>query len=648
LCYNQKDIQCLKAHQKQAQVLVTMPAKRAPKKSPIKLTPKHRDRIASAALEHPNLGIRRLSSMLAREGIKVTEGNVHKILKDQKLQTRELRLKVLEERHLNEGLALSELQQRALYNFNPCLRERNLDCDRPGQLLVLDAIDFGKLKNIGRTFLNIAIDPSCFLTFAALSGSAGLAAAIALLHDHALAFFKKEGIAVRKVIVGQGVVSGGGVDPECEKFFKSQSITLTLPPAEDHPLNGFIERFKRLVGKEFLAEALRSQVFQDLETIQSSLDDWLERFNRQTQLPGYPSMGRAPMDAFEALRPTETAQEKTGKIPPPEPDLVPVLPRAAIAAAPVSPAPLAQKKYEWIPGIETWGFRAVNAALVCLIFYFGWVIASMTLYSPQIGEDPSATALLQPVEPPVSSKMGGKASPLARYHAVWDRNLFGVSRPSEKAARREKIDVDKVELAGTDVGLKLLGTVVASDPQLNSAVMEVASTRSQEILHEKERVGKAVIKLILRNTVIIETEDGRRRRLNTDDEVAKNSKPGQEWIETPKQSNVIRDDGSTLDVQRDEVPSSPSDVRSLIGDIRFAPQMVEGKMGGVSVGRLSAQNILYRMGLRSADVIKGVDDEEFDSAEGFQSFFERLAQGGDMTVLVERRGRLQKLKINIK
>jgi type II secretory pathway component PulC len=624
-----------------------MPAKRAQKKSPIKLIPKHRERIASAALEHPNLGIRRLSSMLAREGIKVTESKVHKILKEQNLQTRELRLKLLEERHLSEGLALSEPQQRALYNFNPCLRERHLDCDRPGQLIVLDAVDLGKLKNIGKTFLNIAIDPSCFLTFAKLSGSADQSAAIALLQDRALALFKKEGIAVQKVMIGQGVVPGGGVDPEYEKFFKSQSITLTLPPAGDKPLNGFIERFKRSVGKEFLAEALRSRVFQDLETLQSSFDDWLEKFNRQTQLPGYPSMGRAPMDAFEAFRSAEPAQEKTEKIPQPEPDLVPVLHPAAIAAAPVSPAPLAQKKHEWIPGIEIWGFRVVNAALVCLIFYFGWVIASMTLYSPQIGEDLSATASLQPVAAPGSGKMERKAPPLAGYHAVWDRNLFGVSRPLEKAARREKIDVDKVELAGTDVGLKLIGTVVASDPKLNSAVMEVASTRSQEILHEKERVGKAVIKLILRNTVIIETEDGRRKRLSTDDEGAKSPKSGQEGIGIPVESKEIQGDGSTLHVPRDEVPSSPSDVRSVVGDIRLAPQMVEGKMGGVSVGRLSAQNILYRIGLRSADIIKGVDEEEFDSAEGFQSFFERLAQGGDMTVLVERRGRLKKLKINI-
>ena len=143
--------------------------KRSSRKSSIKLSPENRERIAAAALEHPDLGIRRLSSLLAGEGIKATEARLHSVLKKQNLHTRELRLKLLEERHLNEGLTLSELQQQELHDFNPCLRERQLECHQPGLVLIQDAVDFGKLKNIGRTFLHVAIDPSCCLAFAALA-----------------------------------------------------------------------------------------------------------------------------------------------------------------------------------------------------------------------------------------------------------------------------------------------------------------------------------------------------------------------------------------------------------------------------------------------------------------------------------------------
>jgi hypothetical protein len=47
-------------------------------------------------------------------------------------------------------------------------------------------------------------------------------------------------------------------------------------------------------------------------------------------------------------------------------------------------------------------------------------------------------------------------------------------------------------------------------------------------------------------------------------------------------------------------------------------------------------------------VIKGIDDEELAGPEEAEMFFRRIDEGGDVTILVERRGRLQRLRLNIK
>ena len=208
-----------------------MSAKHAPKKPSIKLSPESRERIAAAALEHPYLGVRRLASMLKGEGVAATEGRVRTVLKKQNLHTRELRLKLLEERHLNQGLILSGKQDRALHEFNPCLRERQLESHQPGLLLVQDIVDLGNLENMGRTFLHAAIDPSCCLAFGALAGSADPHVAMSVLNDQALAFYRKEEIAVLSLLAGPGMVSSAGTGPDYGKFLKSQGITLSLPPA---------------------------------------------------------------------------------------------------------------------------------------------------------------------------------------------------------------------------------------------------------------------------------------------------------------------------------------------------------------------------------------------------------------------------------
>lgn len=624
-----------------AKTPVPMPSKGGPKKTSTKPSPEDRERIAAAALEHPQLGVRRLVGVLGGEGIKITESTLRAELRGQGLHTRDLRLKLLEEQLLGAGRDLSDTQQRALHDFNPCLRERSLQCDRPGLLLFQDALDLGKLKNIDQAFLHVAIDPSCCLAFAAISGAADPMAAISVLNDQALVFYQKAGIALQTVLVGKGMVSAAGVDGEYLNFLKSNGIALTLPPAGDQPKNGFIERFERLVRKDFLPGVRGSQEFQDLEAIQSAFNGWLDQFNNETRLPGFPVMGRTPLEAFQAVAAQAARLEEPEDKPAPEPEPARASSPSAAASLPLpAPRPL-PKHRERETGSGTWGFRALNAALACLLVYLGWQVASKVIEYREPFEDIGPSASVQPApsafdpqEPPPS---------IQEYQVIAARNLFGVSNPSPAATQRERIDVDKIAVAGRDVGLKLIGTAVASQPQLSYAIIDVAGTREQGIFREKERVGNALIKLILRNNVIIETEDGRRQRLTIDEEAIKNPMPQSTTASLGLGENQ-RGEG-TFQVPLDEVPSSPSDIRNVIEEMSLRPQTSEGKISGLSVGRLRAKDILSRIGLRTADIIKGLDGHEFTSPGDLEYLFQQLAQGGNFTVVVERRGQVQKLNV---
>ena len=400
----------------------------------------------------------------------------------------------------------------------------------------LEHPDLGNLKSIGQTFLHAAIDPSCCLAFGALAGSTDPHVAMSVLNDQALAFYRKEEIAVLSLLAGPGMFSIAGTDPDYGKFLKNQGITLSPPPAGDQPRNGFIERFERLVRKDFLDDALRSQECHDLDALQASFEDWLEGFNRETPLPGYPTMGRAPLEAFRAAAALKAPQEKAEDrlTPEPEPEPGPVSLPSAVAAAPSPPAPHAHEQHEWKFGREIWGFRAIHAALICLLIYFGWLSASRLLDATWLEVDLGSEASLHQAPVLNYSEAQDRTSPLDEYHGVWDRNLFAVSMAAEMAARREKIAVEKIAVADRNVGLKLIGTVVANDPKLNYAIIDVAATRDQGIFREKDRVDKAVIKVILRNNVIIETADGHRKRLTLDEEDRKNQKAATDTVATPE------------------------------------------------------------------------------------------------------------------
>ena len=565
-------------------------------------------------------------------------------MKKLNLHTRELRLKLLEERLLNENIGLSEDQQRALHEFNPCLRERPMEHHLPGLLLIQDVIDLGALKNIGQTFLHAAVDPSCCLAFAVLSTSAQPVSDISVLSDQSIPFYQRHGTALQAVIAGPGLAAG---DAAYLTYLKRQGIRLAQLPAGSRK-NGFFERFEACVRKDFLVEALQDQAIGGLEGLQASFDGWLERYNHVTPLAGYPAMGRTAMEVFRTA--VRLAAETE-----PEPR-----PPAAAAAAPPAralaslPPRSLSKKPDRGPGREVWVFRALNAVLVCLIAYFGWSvgwqIAGIGEQLPEsAAEEGLQTAALDRGEEDIGMPLRPED-----YKTIWDRNLFGVSAAVIPSTRPDMAAIEKIALASRDVGLRLIGTVVAGDPKLNYAVIDIVATRDQGIFRERDRVGTAVIKSILRNTVIIETERGERRRLSVDEDPRKNPGTEQPLQALPAQAaaapappeNIPAGDG-TFQVSRNEVAASLSDIPRVIEESIITTPVKDGNPQGFYLKRLRAADALFRIGMRTGDVVKGVDGQEYGGPEDAELFLQRLAQGGHLSVLIERRGQPRKLDVLI-
>ena len=74
------------------------------------------------------------------------------------METRYKRLLRLEERQNGTDLLLTEEQIRFLEKANPCFRERRVESPYPGYLLGQDTFFVGRLKGIGRIWLQAVVD----------------------------------------------------------------------------------------------------------------------------------------------------------------------------------------------------------------------------------------------------------------------------------------------------------------------------------------------------------------------------------------------------------------------------------------------------------------------------------------------------------
>jgi hypothetical protein len=105
-----------------------------PKDHPFTTAPEVVGRILALSMDHPSWGCVKLSDWLKLQGIFVSSPTIQNILIKHDLGQKYQRLLELERRHLQEGLALTEEQVKAIEKANPCFRERHVESARPGEL----------------------------------------------------------------------------------------------------------------------------------------------------------------------------------------------------------------------------------------------------------------------------------------------------------------------------------------------------------------------------------------------------------------------------------------------------------------------------------------------------------------------------------
>jgi type II secretory pathway component PulC len=262
--------------------------------------------------------------------------------------------------------------------------------------------------------------------------------------------------------------------------------------------------------------------------------------------------------------------------------------------------------------------------------------------------EPAAAAIAAKAESADSGR------PLNGYRRIWERNLFNASG---EPAQPQEIAVEKLALAEKDLGLTLVGTVVSGDARLRRAFIFSSKARVQEAFREGDTAGEARIKRILRNKVVVATrqgdrvlsadifETGRQATISAPPEQAAGSSP------FPQAAGGGEPEVGVIEarLKRAQVESGLSEDDHLMKQVRVFPYTdTQGvQQGGFRLSYLMAGNVLVQMGLRSGDVILGVNGEAVAGLDDADGFFEKLAQGGDVTIQAMRRGRPVQLQLKI-
>lgn len=259
-----------------------------------------KEKVIALSLKHPAWGQVRLSDQLRLEGIFVSPGTVRNIWIKEDLVTRYKRLLRLEEEKNGRDIDLTEEQILFLEKANPCFRERKVESLYPGYLLSQDTFHVGRIKGVGRIWLQAVVDTYGSFAFGKLYTSKLPETAVDVLYDRVLPFYESQGLKIEHVLTDNGrEYCGRPMIHPYEIFLELNDIEHRRTKVARPRTNGFVERFNRTVLDEFFRETFREKFYTSVEELQEDLDRWLHSYNYERPHRGYRNMGRRPIETIE-------------------------------------------------------------------------------------------------------------------------------------------------------------------------------------------------------------------------------------------------------------------------------------------------------------------------------------------------------------
>lgn len=253
--------------------------------------------VVEYAIEFPAHGQHRASNELRKRGTFVSGSGVRSIWVRNELANFKQRLKALEAKVAENGIILTEAQVIALekkkHDDEAC---GEIDTAHPGYLGSQDTFYVGTFKGVGRVYQQTFVDTYSKVAFAKLYTTKTPITAADMLNDRVLPFFEKQDLPMLRILTDRGTEYCGRAEHhDYQLYLALNDIEHTKTKANSPQTNGICERFHKTILNEFYHVALRKHIYNDIESLQKDLDEWVHYYNNERTHQGRVCCGRTPM-----------------------------------------------------------------------------------------------------------------------------------------------------------------------------------------------------------------------------------------------------------------------------------------------------------------------------------------------------------------
>jgi len=287
-------------------------------------------------------------------------------------------------------------------------------------------------------------------------------------------------------------------------------------------------------------------------------------------------------------------------------------------------------------------FTIANIFLIAMGSYFSVNAFYKVATAPFDHALPSSVATKQVVSPKDVTR-----HPLSYYMPVTERNLFNTKT---ETAQQPKLNIET--LKPTDLKLKLFGTVTG-DKNKAYAVIEETEKRRQNLYRVGDTIQNASIKMILREKVVLRV-NGKDEILGIEEVSSGSRDSGRPSSIANRRSQKRRPfkrsstaDSQNITLDRSKIESAVKNVNDLMKNVRIQPHFTDGQPDGFKLSGVRPNSFFSNMGLKSGDVITGVDGKKIESVDDAFMLYQGLQSSSNIQLQLKRKGRQKNINYKI-
>jgi general secretion pathway protein C len=205
----------------------------------------------------------------------------------------------------------------------------------------------------------------------------------------------------------------------------------------------------------------------------------------------------------------------------------------------------------------------------------------------------------------------------------------------------------------SESSIGLSATMVAEPAEWSFAVIDDGESDDDRLLREGQKVAEFTLAAIQRERVVL-AKGGAFECVALGGKTKRKKKRGKTRSFTKSSSKKARiKDGikktgkNQYQIDREMLNEQLDDLQSLSKGARVIPHYKDGRPQGFKIVGVRPGSLYSHIGVRSGDVLKGVNGEEITSPNKALELYEQLKNSSNVNVEIERRGRPVNLEYSI-